>query len=289
MPTPPIPVNTMFKALVDLDLFTPESAKAYMESIKRQDGSPGGSQPRSLAEQEVITLFSAALTNQRDRLLTYVRAHGGVLPIALQDRVWTRENQMMWDNLKDGLLDVASQSAVLTAVNSSIPNLWSEVNQEMIDWTRNYYTSSRQQDQGSIPNLNQTSRQRVADALDAWVRHGLVDQDKARGLPDLINALNPIFGPARAQTIGATETTRIFTESLLKTEDHNPFTTTWQWRTAFDDYVCTMCGPRNNTMVKKGSDGFPGPEDNIVGYPPIHPRCRCGIVALSEGSAGLLQ
>jgi Phage Mu protein F like protein len=273
-------MHPLLQALLDAGVIKAGDANALDAHL--QDPSA-----RGRTEREMLTQFAAALSAQRDRLVDAVRANQGLLGTVEQNKFWAKENTALWESVKATLLDVAGESAMVATVNSNQPHLWTLINDDMIAWTNSYYTSTAADDLGSIPNLNQTSRQMVAGALQQW-QEGLLPEQVDGGLPDLIRALQATFGANRAANIGITETTRVFTQGLLEAESHNPYTTRWQWRTAFDESVCIQCSPRNNQFVAKGAAGFAGPNDDIVGYPPVHPRCRCGIVALTDAAAAEL-
>jgi len=86
-------------------------------------------------------------------------------------------------------------------------------------------------------------------------------------LGDLQSALERWYSPVRAEMIAITETTRAAVEGekalvkLLKQE--NGIEMIPIWKTAKDERVCPLCGPRHNQPI---TDGV---------YPPLHPRCRC--------------
>lgn len=109
--------------------------------------------------------------------------------------------------------------------------------------------------------IERTSRDSLRTTLTLWQEEGL----GKRGLPDLIDAIKPIFGPERAERIAVTEVTRAFAlgEDLAYAQDET--VAGWIWSTAEDEFVCPKCGPLNNHIYPKGG----GPEM------PLHPRCRC--------------
>ncbi|MBK7204450.1 hypothetical protein [Candidatus Amarolinea dominans] len=117
-------------------------------------------------------------------------------------------------DLSNSYLDVASERAASRAIITAQDwSTWELLNKDVDEWVNTYYTSPGLLDVGSVPNLNTTAREQVADAFLRWTRGG---RDLAPGadggLPVLIGQLEPIFGPVRAKRIAVTETTRIFVE-----------------------------------------------------------------------------
>lgn len=277
-------MNPLLAALVQAGLMPQQDA----DLLARQLDS---NLAREYAEQQMLLSFQAGLASQRDRLLDIIRANDGVLSMTQQNRFWAGENELLWGSVRDTILDVASERAVIASIDAGGADTWNLINDAVIDWAEDYYVSADADDFGSIPNLNVTSRTEFQKRFVEWQRGELTvfgrtaTGELRQGLDALIVALEPTFGASRARAIAVTETTRIFTESIRAAESANPFTTQWEWLTAEDEMVCSLCGPRAGTRVGKNAEGFDAETDDLVVYPPIHPFCRCQIIALTEESA----
>ena len=79
----------------------------------------------------------------------------------------------------------------------------------MLSWVDAYYVNADAAAVGSIPNLNLTSRTQFAQLFADWQRGELGGSATVEGLPQLVQALEPVFGPGRAERIGVTEVTRV--------------------------------------------------------------------------------
>ncbi len=164
---------------------------------------------------------------------------------------------------RKGALEAAAFNESLgLAVNMDL------VNNAVLDFTRTY-----------IPkwwnDVAQTTREGFRKAVLDWQSGNLGDQ----GLEDLVDALEPYFGEARARRIAVTETTKIFDEGNRLARE-SAGVKYEQWQTAKDDTVCytSFVGAPSGCA---GLDGqfFPlnsGPR------PPLHVNCRCSRVAAAE-------
>jgi len=115
--------------------------------------------------------------------------------------------------------------------------------------------------------MTQTTRDSLREALVMWQEAGL----GKRGLPDLIDAIQPLFSSDRARRIAVTETTRLFAEGNKLAAQMDDAVGGLQWQTAGDERVCAICGPLNNQIFPK--DGVP--------ECPAHVMCRCRIIPTS--------
>ena len=94
--------------------------------------------------------------------------------------------------------------------------------------------------------------------------------------PEVVEKVNVILGPERAETVAATETTAATSHSgeraVIRTVG---FTDNDTWFTEKDRRVCPICAPLHNTKRAVWSAKFPD-------GPPTHPRCRCWIHYANE-------
>lgn len=257
-------MNPLLSALVAAGLFDADDAA-------RIDRQIDDNTAREHAEQQMLSTFQVGLSGQRDRLVDAVRATDGLFPLSQQNRLWAGENDLLWTSVRETLLDVASERAVIVGMNSIGPEMWNLVNEAVIEFVETYYIDADGLSYGSIPNLNLTSRTAFERIFVEWQRGELVTAGLADGLPQLIRALEPTFGAARAEAIGITETTRVHAQAIVQAARANPFVTELRWLTSNDEMVCPICGPLNGQTTPKNGE-FSG-----VGYPPAHVRCRCRI------------
>jgi len=271
-------MNPLLSALVAAGLLSPADAAR----LNRQLSTVAA---REYAEQQMLLSFGGALSAQRDRLVDAVRAGDGLLSIAQQNRLWQGENARLWASVRETVLDVASERAVLATASAGDVSMWELVNEQVVEYADTYYLSDAADDVGSIPNLNQTSRTRFTRAFVDWQRGELETAGFADGLPNLIRSLENIFGASRAEAIGVTETTRLFSYAELAAGHANPFIEGWLYNTANDSYVSDLCRPANQSVMMKGQNTFP----DGLGPPPRHVRCRSFITSISQGALDVLR
>ena len=222
---------------------------------------------RAWAETLVNEASQAGLSAQQQRLLDLVASTGGRPTAAQLGAFWAGENGLLWQALQPALTQVATERAAF-AVAQNI-DTFALVNQQVINWVENYYINA--DNVGSVGSINLTSRTQFGNAFIEWQR-GELEVGQPTGLQQLIDALTPTFGPTRAELIASTEVTRVFTQATLLAEANNPYTVGYRFQTSADERVCPICSPLNQQVTPKNSSGF-----SDVGWPPLHPRCRCSI------------
>lgn len=224
---------------------------------------------RAWAETLVNEASQAGLSAQQQRLLDLVSSTEGRPTTAQLNAFWTGEHGLLWQALESAITQVATERAAFAAVTAGGIDTFALVNQQVIAWVERYYVTSN--DPGSVGSLNATSRQQFAEAFARW-QQGDVPISQAPGLDGLIDLLTPTFGPVRAELIASTEVTRVFTQATLLAEANNPYTVAYRFQTSADERVCPICSPLNQQVTPKSSNGF-----GDLGWPPLHPRCRCSI------------
>lgn len=115
--------------------------------------------------------------------------------------------------------------------------------------------------------MTQTTREGLRQALLTWQEQGL----GKRGLPDLIDSIEPLFDRKRAKRIAITEATRLFSEGneLAARLDLN--VGGMEFQTAADEKVCVICKPNDHKIFPVDS----GPR------PALHTNCRCARIPVS--------
>lgn len=271
-------MNPLLAALVEAGVLS----QADAERIHR-NSDPAAA--RAHAEQMLTDAFARGLTAQQRRILSVLdEAQGNPTPRALE-RLWAQENDLLWASVGDDLRDVATEQAVRASIGAVDANTWMLVNEEVVNWVDQTYTSPDPVDFGSIPNLNQTSRSQFADAFQRWQLGDRTAGNYAQGLPQLLAELQPIFGRTRAERIGVTETTRVFSQSEIAAGNVNPFIDAWLYNTANDSYVSDLCRSGEGAIMLKGESVF----SDGKGPPPRHVRCRSSISQLSGPALAALR
>jgi hypothetical protein len=232
---------------------------------------------RAWAEELLFVAAQSDLSAQQQRLLSLL-ASTAYQPTETQlGAFWREEEGRFGRALLPALREVASEqaavrsTAVARATGRDADQTFALINRQVLAWVDDYYINADGDPAklGSLPNLTLTARTRFAQAFQEWQR-GELEVGRPVGLPQLIDALTPAFGAVRAEAIAVTETTRLFTETLILAEHENEFTVAYRWLTAADELVCPRCSPRSNRVYTKKEV-----ESGAVERPPIHTRDRC--------------
>jgi SPP1 gp7 family putative phage head morphogenesis protein len=152
---------------------------------------------------------------------------------------------------------------------------WDMLNQAVLDYTRRYGFSLVNID-GDL-SIVKTTRDQMREIFLRWQRGELGD----RGLPDLVRALDPLFGSERARRIAVTETTRLFAEGNLIAWRTGGVTHKI-WHTAMDELVCPICAPLEGKKVRLDAPFSPPVRDWNGDHPPAHVNCRCWLTCQTE-------
>lgn len=179
----------------------------------------------------------------------------------LTSNFWLTEAALLYQLVFD-IVDEAAERGVLNAAQGLIQMLLGvgapEADYTLLNEAAHAY--ARQQAFDLVSGVTDTSRRALQSAFTEWIESG-------RPLPELVNALTPMFGPVRAEMIASTEITRAYANSnILAWREYG--VDAQKWQTAVDDLVCEICGPKHNKEYPVGDPD---------GTPPAHPRCRCWI------------
>lgn len=256
-----------------------------IETAERLDRQLDPVQARAWAEQLLTQRYAAGLSAQQSRLFDFLQANQYRVNDAQVAAFFTEENRLLSQSIADAISEVVNERAAIAAVTAGLSDPFNFVNRQLLAWVDDYYINLDIDDVGTVGQLNATARSRVAQAFREWYNGEL--GGTADGLPQLIRALEPTFGAARAEAIGVTEVTRIFVGMQRAAEHENPTVTAFRWQTANDELVCPICRPLNGVVIAKTADGFMHPTMGNVGYPPAHVRCRCGITPETELTANV--
>jgi hypothetical protein len=130
-----------------------------------------------------------------------------------------------------------------------------------IDWARRYSFEL-------VSKLNDTNRQLLQGAVSDYFSQRMT-------LTDLEARLATAFGPVRSEMIAVTEVTRAASageQAFARELEALGLQPVQIVGTSNDELVCAICGPQNGKPVSE------------AGYPPYHPRCRCGISTELRGA-----
>lgn len=238
---------------------------------------------RAEAEAEVMAAFAQGLTAQQQRLLDLLRRTNFQPTQKQLSDFWGWETRRFWSAVSPTILDQVAQAATIAAVTGGVDD-WEAVATEALNFAQSYYLSTSTERLGSLPNLNLTSRTQFERQFSRWLNGELPTQQgrnqygmlNGQGIEDLVIALEPTFGPTRAERIAVTETTRIFSLATEAAESRNPDIVGFRLQTSADEIVCEICGPLHGQVRRKGEQ-FQHPVYGPMPDPPLHPRCRCSI------------
>lgn len=168
----------------------------------------------------------------------------------------------MLPHVREGVTEAATFNANLgLAIDMDL------INQSVLDFSATYTNEWWNR-------LEQTTRTALQKAVTNWQTGGLGDA----GLPDLIKAIEPQFGAARAKRIAVTEVTRIFDEGNRIAHKAAGIETE-EWQTARDELVDDICAPLDGQHFP--IDGGPRPVTDT------HVNCRCARLPVTDAGVTL--
>lgn len=176
---------------------------------------------------------------------------------AIPEDFWQGEEEELATILERHLLR-AAQAAGLAAVTDLAEVVsvdFGLVNEAVREWSRTMSLDL-------VKGITETSRKFTTDAIGAWIESG-------EPLGKLSKALEPMFGPVRAEMVASSEITRAFQQGNVAAWKESGVVDGIRWQAVGDELVCEICGPLHNQTDALDGD-FGG-----VGQPPAHPRCRC--------------
>jgi len=214
----------------------------------------------------------------------------------LEPVFWRNEEAILWDAVSRSAMQslMMGLGNGIDALPAALQQLvsWDTVNQAALDWLQVYRFNQ-------IGGINQTTMQATQRAIQQWIQAG-------NPLPQLIDALTPIYGAVRAEAIAVTEVTRIFAGGNQIAWEGTGVIGGKQWMTAVDERVCPLCRPlhmqtvaldANYTLTSQSVASSPAMKGllgtsfdpqaalrradtllkNVVPVPgpPMHVRCRC--------------
>lgn len=181
---------------------------------------------------------------------------------------WDDADVQMTDAIRPFLTDLFLEQAGILIEDIPIGVDWTLINERAASWAAGYVFDL-------IGGLDDTSRERVQDAVSRYYRDGLT-------IGELEDQISGIFGPVRAEMIAVTEVTRAAArgeDAVVKELASQGIEMVTTWNTNADELVCTICKPLNNKEAAgRDAEGQPywiHPESGDEVRIPGHPRCRC--------------
>lgn len=210
-------------------------------------------------EKRLARLIARLLAAQRKRILAAAGFQKQGNPI--QPGFWDEENQRMTREIHGLLVVLATAAADVSLDELDVGGVdLAIVHQRILDWAGQYSFEL-------VSGLNETTRAVIEDALRQFYEiEGMTRQD-------FVDMIAPSFGPARAEMIAVTETTRAYNEAHRETMEEIAaagFEMVNYWQTSKDELVCPLCAPR---------DGLPEEEWDSPDWPPLHVNCRCDVAS----------
>jgi SPP1 gp7 family putative phage head morphogenesis protein len=205
-------------------------------------------EPDRAAEEALRRKLQAVLQAQRARVAQAI-ADG-------EEIDWNELMAELRAVMTPALAAAATQQAVIYAAALNIPLDIAKVNVAAWAWATSYSYEL-------IKGITDTTQALVSQVTAQFIA------TPGMTVGDIVAALEPTFGPVRAQMIAVTETTRAYSQANRVTQEmlrEMGIETVLIWQTEKDDKVCDICGPL---------DGLPEPEWGGVGEPPAHVNCRC--------------
>ena len=248
-------MNPLIAALLAAGVISAEEARTL-------NGLLNEGATRIEAEQRVAAAFATGFENQRSRLIRALDMGNVDYRDPMLPTFWAAEHDILAREVLPTLTGIAQDVALTATVRSGGLADWRTVNEAVIAWTDTHYRSAAGDALGSIPNLDNTARDAVADAVNRWQRGELNAGPGPMGLPRLIAELQNVeeFGVDRAARIAITETTRILAEAERTAAQANPNMEYLVWQTGNDEHVCFPAGtmvatPTGHVPIERIADG----------------------------------
>ena len=178
-------------------------------------------------------------------------------------------NPKFWDDFKvdavNTMLPLARQGALEAAtlnLDLGVAVDMDLVNQQVLEFSSRYATEW-------WTELELATEKSLRSAITTWQEGGL----GRRGLPDLVKAIEPTFGKARAERIAITEVTQIFDEGNRLAHNAGGIETE-EWQTVEDGSVEEICKQLNGKRFPTNEGPRPVKDTHI--------GCRCSRLGVGE-------
>jgi hypothetical protein len=209
-------------------------------------------------ERQLAKVLSKDLRDELKKLLDYLGDPPNLLNVPAD--YWKNGWKTIQKHVEPFLVAIFVQQAIDSMIEISLDLDPAVINTDAIEW------ASRNSEEWLQQTFNRTY-EGVGTLVPKAFEEGWTTKELAK-------ALEQYYSPKRAEMIAITELTRAQVEGE-KAYQERLFQLTGVrkvpiWKTANDERVCPVCGPKNEMPII----------DNE--YPPAHPRCRCNLAHKSE-------
>lgn len=184
--------------------------------------------------------------------------------VTLDDTKWATEHQVILELMYDDVVLVIATGAAAGEVIYDIPLGVSATNEIVEKAARKYIGNL-------VTNINKTTRNRIRSSIETSIELGEKHEAAVSRLQKVIK------DPRRADLIARTEAVRAYSTG------HNEFAVaagavskTWDTIPGACELCLSVLRLNKNATVKI-DEGFKNSSGVDVGYPPLHPRDRCGV------------
>ena len=257
----------VFDQLQPAEDITPEVVAEDTEPIENKaakqelDEVSDFAMPERLAlEREMLRDLTRVFAENLDRAEAVIHRKS-VLRRLKGPRDLVNQALPFWSGYRTSVLEVmlplvqkTAQSAVSFNVGLGLAVSLDQVNEQVLAFSRTY-TNQWWERLSGVTHANMNK------AITTWQETGL----GTAGFPDLVNEIEPMFGPARAQTIATTEVTRIFDEGN-RLAHKSAGIEIEEWQTAEDELVEDICRALNGDRfpIDEGPRPVTGTHINCV-------------------------
>lgn len=218
-------------------------------------------------ENDMVRVFNRAFTKAR-RIMGLPRPKGLSLSMGTKaepEDIFAAE--AFWETFQADAVNTMMPLARQGALEAATVNLdlgiavdMDLVNAEVLDFSSRYATAWWDE-------LEVATQNSLRKAISTWQESGL----GRRGLPDLVKAIEPTFGRARAERIAVNEVTQIFDEGNRLAHNAGGIEEE-EWQTVEDTAVEEICKKLNGNRFPTNSGPRPVKDTHI--------GCRCARIAV---------
>lgn len=211
---------------------------------------------RSEQEAELARILANVQSKERRKLLAALGEPPNLDNVTPE--FWQQYSHSLRKEIVPALekMFMASAEAML-AQTPAIGVDWTLINKNAAEWASRYGFDL-------VSGITDTTREALQQKVSAFFENQMT-------MPQFAEALEPLFGPVRAEMLAITETTRAANAGLqgvVDELDKTGIVMVARWSTAVDEHVCPICEPLDGKLQGDGWDELP----------PAHPRCRCLVV-----------
>lgn len=238
----------------------PAATANFDEGFRREQESA----VRLAMKRALASMFDEIKMSANQKSVLFRKAAPDLPNLPDDPEFWKRFKQEMTGAMAPFVRNVAMGAARHNLDIGLAVNL-DQVNNRVLSFSKTYLDTW-------WAELEPVTRDGLRQAIVNWQQGGLGN----RGLPDLVDSLEPLFGEERAQRIATTEVTRLFDEGNRLAHE-NAGIQEEEWQTANDELVCPTCGPLNGQRFPTNSG--PRPVDGT------HINCRCARLPVANNVA----